>query len=186
MTHQAIDLQGIDFRQPDGTFDYKGQTYHIKQYLERYFFKSALHNSLDLLYSFIDGYYGKYICEKGELPETIDMFTGSLVDSVQRCVQYKEIIFCFSFGDYSCGELLVGDVIYFSSKYGYWMSFDRETVEEQSYDNFLDRPNEFFINEARKAYEGDRLQPISLQAIDFSQPDGEVFFRGQSYQVNLF
>jgi hypothetical protein len=188
MNNRAIDLQEIDFSQPDGTFEYEGEIFDIKQYLDKYFFKYRFHESRNFIYAFRDSGSAKYICEEGQLPENFALWGGYLLlfDSIQRCVQYEGIIFCFSFGNYSCGELLVGDVIYFSSKYGYWMSFDRETVEERSYEDFLERPNEFFINEAKKAYEADRLQPISLRAIDFSQPDGEVVIRGQVYEVKEY
>lgn len=93
----SIDLQEIDFSQPDGTFTYREQTYHVKQYLEKYFFKKILCQNLDPLYSFIDLYPGEYVCEKGELPNTIAMFTGSIIENIQRCIQYEGVIFCFCF-----------------------------------------------------------------------------------------
>ena len=39
MTYSPISFQAIDFSKPNCEFVYKGKTYQIKQYLNKYFFK---------------------------------------------------------------------------------------------------------------------------------------------------
>lgn len=52
MTHQPITLNEINFSQPDDYFVFQEQTYRVKQYLKKYFFKYNSNQYPDFIYSF--------------------------------------------------------------------------------------------------------------------------------------
>lgn len=97
--NQPINLKSIDFSQPDGEFIYNKETYQLKSYLDRYFFRNQNTHS-DFIYSF--NLFGentvKQICEQKHTSETIEQLFSENITLIQRCIQYENTIFCFAPG----------------------------------------------------------------------------------------
>lgn len=113
------------------------------------------------------------------------MFTP-IEKSIQRCVQYENTIFCFNSGSREYRNFGIGNGVYFSLKYGVWISFNCEPLDNMSLNGILEQPDKFFLEQAINAYNHAAFKFYSLEAIDFSQPDGEFIFNGQTYVVKQY
>lgn len=196
MTYSQISLRAINFSESDCEFVYKEKTYQIKQYLNKYFFKDKNYQGYDFIYSFAESYLADKLCEKNYSPATIAELLLQNAGYIERCVEYEQTIFCFSVekeryfeqsgeeGEYF--EQISGNGVHFSYQYQGWIFVDWEPPKWLNLDEILELPHEFFLQQAIAACDRGLLAAFSLQAIDFSQPDGEFSYQGQTYQVKQY
>lgn len=195
MTYSPISFQAIDFSKPDCEFVYKGEIYQIKQYLNKCFFKDKNHQGYDFIYSFEESYLAENICEKDSLAEIEELLLEN-AGYIERCVEYEQTIFCFSINQESQSkwrggqmisfEQISGNGVHFSHQYEGWVFVSWQPPKYLNLDEFLELPHEFFLQQAIAACDRGLLAAFSLQAIDFSQPNGEFSYQGQIYQVKQY
>lgn len=143
MTHQSISLDAIDFSQPDGEFIYQGQTYQLKRYSGLSFFRNKMQTSSIFVCFFEDLAFAEAILEEKVSPQVIEQGIQQRIYDISRCVQYKNIPFCFG--------LRQGQ--YYSLKSEYWKLFNWKAPRHISPDDLIEKPYTFFVDQAKNAYE---------------------------------
>jgi hypothetical protein len=149
MTHQPINLQSIDFDQPDGEFTFKGQFYQVKQYSNVYFFRNKDYKGFEFVYSFRESNQAEDICQQNYSTQTSKEII-EYIESIRRCIQYENTIFCFGITDYD--SYFQGEGNYFSLKYRYWMPFNWKPFKHIKLDDILYKPHKAFFEKVITVY----------------------------------
>lgn len=141
-----MNLDEIDFSQPDGEFIYKGQTYQVKHYANTYFFKNKKHNGFEFIFYFFDDVEDtEYYFPEKSFAQIVEQIIQKEHSNIRRCIQYKEAI--FSFG--------IWNGRYYLPEYNNWRNIEWlncNLPKVESLDELLEKPYEFFAEPAAILY----------------------------------
>lgn len=151
MTDSQISFQAIGFSEPICKFVYKGKTYQITQYLNKYLFKDKNYQGYDFIYSFEELYLAEKLCEKNCSPTEIKELLLQNVGYIERCVEYEQTIFCFSVdqerhfeqrgSEEGYFEQISGKGVHFSRQYEGWIFVDWEPPKCLNLNEILEESN---------------------------------------------